>query len=139
MQDAPNASELLEAVADFLNDELLPLTAENPRLRFHSLIAINVLNIVMRELNESEPLMRAEWQRLTELLAQPAREIPEHPQQLRREITDFNRELCARLRAAPPDLDATAWHAQLTQHLHATTREKLQIANPRFLERENQL
>jgi Domain of unknown function (DUF6285) len=90
-------------------------------------------------MSESEPLMRDEWQRLTELLAMPAREMPPQPRQLGQEITDFNRELCARLRHADSDLDTTDWHTRLTEHLHATVREKLQIANPRFLERETNL
>ncbi len=136
MQDGPSDRDLIGAVVQFINEELLPLTADNPRLRFRSLIAVNVLNIVARELTESEPLLRAEWSRLVELLEQPYLELPGQSQQLRQAIEGFNRELCHSLRHDDPRLDNPQWQAQLTEHLQTTVREKLQIANPRFLERE---
>lgn len=134
MQDRPNQQELIEAVAQFLTEEILPLTAENPRLKFRTLIAANVLSIVVRELNESEPLLRAEWQRLARLFGQAQTEVPDHPFQLRQSIEDYNRELCSQIRAGRAD--SGEWSERLVAHLQATVYEKLQIANPRFLERE---
>lgn len=46
--DAPTAGELIEAVVEFLGDPLFGVTPEEHR--FHLRVAINVLEIVRREL-----------------------------------------------------------------------------------------
>lgn len=46
--DRPVASELAEAVRDFLEKEILP-TLDDHRLRFRTLVAMNALSIVARE------------------------------------------------------------------------------------------
>ena len=110
------------------------MVADNPRLRFRLLIAINVLNIVRRELKDSEPLLQAEWQRLTALSDQPDVSQPCHPEELRAAIQSYNQELCARIRQGEADQEQNDWTEQLVAHLEATVAEKLQIANPRFLQ-----
>lgn len=134
MQDRPGEGELLEATAHFLSEEIAPLVADNPRLRFRLLIAINVLNIVMRELKDSDPLLQAEWQRLTALSGQTEASPPCHPQELEAAIQSYNQELCARIRQGEADQEQSGWTEQLVAHLEATVAEKLQIANPRFLQ-----
>lgn len=131
MQDSPTKSELIEAVAQFLHEEVEPLVAHDPRMRFRVLIAINVLKIVNREIALSEPLLRNEWQRLVGLTGQTGQAIPAHPDALRQEVEALNREICARLRDEDAGEDAR-WQASLFEHLQATTLEKLQIANPRL-------
>jgi len=54
MPDRPNASELIEAVFEFLAGEVLP-TAEDQRLKFRTLVAMNALGIARRELESNEP------------------------------------------------------------------------------------
>jgi hypothetical protein len=49
MPDRPNAAELIEAVFEFLAGEVLP-AADDPRLRFRTLVAMNALGIARREL-----------------------------------------------------------------------------------------
>ena len=49
MPDRPNASELIEAVYEFLAGEVLP-TAGDQRLKFRTLVAMNALGIARREL-----------------------------------------------------------------------------------------
>jgi hypothetical protein len=132
MQDRPTGPELLDAVAQFLNEEVEPLVAHDPRMRFRVLIAINVLKIVNRELALAEPLLQDEWQRLARLTGQSRVVPPTHPDQLRQEVEDMNRELCARLRAGEAG-DDERWQSALFEHLQATTLEKLQIANPRLV------
>jgi hypothetical protein len=132
MQDSPTKSELIEAVVQFLNEEVEPLVASDPRMRFRVLIAINVLKIVNREITLGEPLLRDEWQRLTELTGQSGAVTPVHPDKLAQEVKAMNQELCARLRASDNEEDAR-WQANLMEHLQATTLEKLQIANPRLV------
>jgi hypothetical protein len=47
--DRPTAAELAEAVREFLESEVLPVAADD-RLRFRTLVAMNALGIVHREL-----------------------------------------------------------------------------------------
>ena len=75
MQDKPMELELVEAVAQFLEDEVIPVTADS-RLRFRLLIAINVLKIVERELETGEAPVKLEWQQLVSLLGRPTQEPP---------------------------------------------------------------
>jgi hypothetical protein len=56
MPDRPNASELIEAVFEFLASEVLP-TAEDQRLRFRTLVAMNALGIARRELESNTVLL----------------------------------------------------------------------------------
>src|SRR5215213_5960841 len=52
--DRPSAAELADAVREFLETELLPLL-DDPRLRFRTLVAMNALGIVEREVAAPPP------------------------------------------------------------------------------------
>src|SRR5918996_2215920 len=52
MPDRPTAPELLEAVAEFLEREMLPLMDDH-RMKFRTLVALNALGIARRELAAS--------------------------------------------------------------------------------------
>ena len=54
MSERPTAPELVEAILEFFAAEILP-TVTDPRLRFRSLVAMNALSIVYRELVERLP------------------------------------------------------------------------------------
>ena len=56
MPDRPNASELIEAVFEFLAGEVLP-TADDQRLRFRTLVAMNALGIARREIESNTVLL----------------------------------------------------------------------------------
>jgi hypothetical protein len=56
MPDRPNASELIEAVFEFLAGEVLP-TADDQRLKFRTLVAMNALGIARRELESDTVLL----------------------------------------------------------------------------------
>jgi len=49
MSERPTAQELTEAIVEFLGGEILP-TLTDHRLRFRTLVAMNALGIVHREL-----------------------------------------------------------------------------------------
>ena len=49
MSERPTAQELCEAILEFLGGEILP-TLTDQRLRFRTLVAMNALSIVHREL-----------------------------------------------------------------------------------------
>ena len=56
MPDRPSAAELIEAVFEFLAGEVLP-TADDQRLRFRTLVAMNALGIARRELESNTVLL----------------------------------------------------------------------------------
>ena len=49
MSERPTAAELAEAILEFLGGEILPVLTDQ-RLRFRTLVAMNALSIVYREL-----------------------------------------------------------------------------------------
>jgi hypothetical protein len=53
MPDRPRATELVEAVWEFLSTEILP-TLDDHRLKFRMLVAMNALGIARRELESDE-------------------------------------------------------------------------------------
>jgi hypothetical protein len=133
MQDRPDARELIEAVAHFVEREILPTLAD-PRLRFRGLVAANVLAVAARELAAGSAPLYDEWRRLSRLHGQSDPEPPPTDDDgLRRGLLALNRELCLRIRAG--EADEGAWHDQVFAHVEATVIGKLEIANPRYLER----
>ena len=67
MQDRPTYEELLDAVREFLERDVVP-ALEGTR-KFHARVAANVLAIVRRELAAESAQLAAEWLRLDALLA----------------------------------------------------------------------
>jgi Domain of unknown function (DUF6285) len=61
MADRPTAPELIEAVFEFLSDELLP-TLDDHRMKFRTLVAMNALGIARRELEASNKVLLGEEQ-----------------------------------------------------------------------------
>jgi len=93
MSERPTAQELTEAILEFLGGEILP-TLTDQRLRFRTLVAMNALGIVHRELAALPAVDDAEQR----VLAQTIRggEVP--PGTLARVKADVE----ARLRIASP-------------------------------------
>lgn len=61
MSDRPTARELVEATREFLEDEVLP-ALDDRRLRFRTLVALNALGIVERELWATLPEEEPDWE-----------------------------------------------------------------------------
>jgi Domain of unknown function (DUF6285) len=59
MPDRPSALELIEAVTEFLAEEVLP-AARDHRQKFRTLVALNALGIAYRELASKEPQLSEE-------------------------------------------------------------------------------
>jgi phosphoserine phosphatase len=105
----PTAIELVEAVTEFLRDEVMDESSD--RLRFHARVAANVLGIVERELRLGDEVARAHAARLGRLgVADDA--------ELARAIRDgrFDERI-----------------DELVAELRAATHDRLLIANPRYL------
>jgi len=130
MQDRPDAIELIAAAIQFLNEEILPVI-DDPRLRFRTLIAANVLKIVERELSLGDAPLVAEWQQLITLLSQPEQTPPASGAALQAAVAALNRELCVQIRAGAAD--EGPWGEAVLAHVEAVVVEKLRVANPRYL------
>ena len=63
MSERPTPDELAEAIEEFLAGEILP-TLGDPRLRFRTLVALNALGIIRRELAKLPPEEDAEQRKL---------------------------------------------------------------------------
>lgn len=124
MQDRPALPELLEAVRGFISDEILP-TLHDHRLRFRSLVAANLLDMMRRELALEPAILRREHERLASLLGTPV--TVDADTDLAAAVEAQYAALCQRIRAgnAPPDTRAV---------LTDSVRGKLEVANPRYLD-----
>jgi len=114
-QDRPTATELVAAVREFLERDVMAAT--EGRVQFHTRVAVNVLNIVERELTLGPGLEPGEHARAAALLGHDG------------PLDELERELAAAIRAGQFDdrLD------DVRAHVRATVHEKLLIANPGYL------
>lgn len=114
MQDRPTASELLEAVAGFVEQDLAPLL--DTRLRFHARVAVNVLRILQRELALGPSQHARQQELLAGLLGRNA------------EVDELWEELANAIRQGDFDDRLEA----LIPVLREVTAQKLAIANPGY-------
>jgi hypothetical protein len=119
MQDAPTAAELIEAVLEFLENDVRATAVG--RTKFHARVAMKVLGIVQRELELGPASDEAERARLLDLLPDAGREDS---------LAELNAELAGRIRSG----SFAGKREALIAHLHETLRDKLSIANPRYLD-----
>lgn len=129
MQDRPTVHELLGAVARFLDDEILP--AHDGRRQFLVRVAINVLRMVDREIEQRDATDAREIAGLTGLLGRvsaPARSDAVGPEPRRQALRAANEELCERIRAGEfDDLAPGQPGERLLTHLRETTDAKLVV------------
>lgn len=114
MADRPDAMELLEAVREFLEAEILP-SLQDSRLKFRALVAGNALGILGRDLALGADLQREETALLSAVLGQGG------------DARALNEELCRRIRRGEPPAGAL-------QALRRIAVLKLDIASPKYLE-----
>jgi hypothetical protein len=129
VQDRPTALELLAAVRSFLEDDLVP--GLEGRRRFHALVAANVLGIVEREVAGEEAQLASHWDRLASLFALDPTARPQGLGALRAAVRDLETRLADDIRAGLGDDPAR--RRAVRDHVRATVREKLAVANPRFV------
>jgi uncharacterized protein DUF6285 len=110
-QDLPDARSLLEAVREFLEHDVMAAT--EGRVRFHARVAVNVLAMVEREW-ELGPAQAAAHREGLARLGYP------DEQALARAIRTGD--------VTGPDL------AEVASFVRDTVRDKLLVANPRYLE-----
>jgi hypothetical protein len=125
VQDRPEKSAILAAVARFLAKDVRPALAD-PALGFRALVAENLLTIVVAELAHEEADDAAELSRLRALLPDLPAADTSTATARRAAIAALNRELQARIR------DGRVSGPELRAHLKATLAEKLAVSSPRF-------
>ncbi len=116
LQDRPTAAELVEAVREFLERDVMG--AIEGRVRFHTRVALNALGIVERE-----------------LVAGPAADA-EALEHLRAVLGHDGepRELVADLARGIRDGSLDARRTEVLAAVRALVRAKLTVANPGYLE-----
>lgn len=130
MYDRPTAAELLDAARMHLETAVIPVIREKRKLYFQTLVAINVMKIVGRELDLGAEHAEAEWDRLNALTGAYT-PLPPRLEQIKAGLAERNTELSTHIReGAYTDDDQ---RGALFDHLLATTVEQLTVANPRFL------
>jgi fructose 1,6-bisphosphatase len=107
--DMPSAQELVEAVREWLERDVL--TTTSGRVQFHTRVAINVLGMVERELAVGQEQAAAHEARLAQLGCADEADLA---------ACIRNGELDDRL----PEVRELVW---------ATVRDKLKVANPKYL------
>ncbi|HMG27990.1 MAG TPA: DUF6285 domain-containing protein [Acidimicrobiia bacterium] len=115
MQDRPTAVELLEAIREFLEQDVMP--AVEGRVQFHTRVAVNALGMLERELRLGPELDAAERARLGALLGYDA------------DVATLTAELAARIRDGSLD----DRHDEVVAAVRASVRAKLLVANPDYM------
>ena len=126
MQDRPTAAELLDAVREFLEDEIAA-PADRPQDALSHAVAVNALKILQREAEEETQHVRDEACALRVLLNSDA-PLPDDADAQRQLVLDLNAELASRIRGGRPP-------ARTAEHLRRVVTAKLAVANPEYLRR----
>ena len=108
--DIPNAAQLVEAVREFLERDVMAAT--EGRVQFHTRVAVNVLGMVERE------------------LALGREQAASHAEGLARLGVADEGELAAAIRDGSLD-DRMA---EVTEFVRRTVTDKLRVANPKYLD-----
>lgn len=121
MQDEPTPIELTKAVADFLRNDITPLISGHQAFKLR--VAVNILDLVTRQLTREEGSDAREVVRLRALLG------------VEGSVTDLNRALAERIAKGEVDLATPG----LAEHLWATTMDKLAVDQPNYASYKREL
>jgi uncharacterized protein DUF6285 len=114
MQDEPGPTELTKAVADFLREDIAPLVSGQNAFKLR--VAINVLDLVARQLTLEAASDAAEEERLRRLLA------------MQGSLFELNCALADKIAKGELDLQTPG----LAEHLWQTTMDKLAVDQPTY-------
>ncbi len=124
MQDRPDKTTLLAAIAQFLVTEVRP-AVDDRALGFRVLIAAHLAAGVAREIATEDDLDAAQLAGLQALLGEEP-DLPGRSDARRDAIAAANRRLTERIRAGDVDFDA------VNAHLREVLAGKLAVSNPSF-------
>lgn len=128
--DRPDVNELIDAVRQHLEQQVIPAVKADPKLYFQTLVAANVLKIAGRDLALSYEHLHTAWERLNELNGEVV-PFPLSEQAAYDEMRVRNRDLCAEIRAGEWD-KPQQMNAVIAMTV-ANTTDALMVANPKFL------
>ncbi len=114
MQDEPGPTELTKAVADFLREDIAPLVSGHSAFKLR--VAINMLDLVTRQLTLEAASDAAEAERLRRLLA------------MQGSLFELNRVLADKIAKGELDLQTPG----VAEHLWQTTMDKLAVDQPAY-------
>jgi hypothetical protein len=114
MQDEPIPIELTNAVADFLRNDIAPVISGHNAFKLR--VAINMLDLVTRQLTLQQGSDTAEAARLSTLLG------------MQGALIDLNRALADKIARGEIDLRTPG----LSEHLWQTTIDKLAVDQPNY-------
>jgi hypothetical protein len=114
MQDEPTPVELTKAVADFLRNDITPMIKGHNAFKLR--VAINMLDLVTRQLTLEQGSDAAEAARLSQLL------------DLQGSLIELNRALAGKIASGELDLQTPG----LSEHLWQTTMDKLAVDQPNY-------
>jgi hypothetical protein len=114
MQDTPNPTEILAAVARFLKDEAAP--GLSGHLAFQARVAANALEMMRRQIELAPAAEAAELERLKALLSQDG------------SLASLTAELSRRIAEGETDLATPG----VADHLWATTLAKMAVDQPTY-------
>lgn len=121
MQDEPTPIELTKSVADFLRNDITPLISGHQAFKLR--VAINILDLVTRQLTREEGSDANEVERLRALLGEDG------------SVMELNRALAERIAKGEIDLATPG----LAEHLWATTMDKLAVDQPSYASYKREL
>jgi hypothetical protein len=130
LQQRPEKTVLLQAIAQFLWGEAYPLI-EDQRLKFRVLIAAHLASTVASELGSEAELIENELASLTKLFPdlRPAPAESSSEQGRRQTLARLNQDLAARLREGRFD---SRQLELVRDHLKQVLTRTLAIVSPRF-------
>jgi hypothetical protein len=121
MQDEPTKNELTKSDSHFLSNDIAPLISCNKAI--NKRVAINILDLVTRQLTQEEGSDAAELDRLRALLGMDG------------SVLDLNRALAERIAKGEVDLATPG----LAEHLWQTTMDKLAVDQPNYASYKREL
>ncbi|WP_024517304.1 DUF6285 domain-containing protein [Bradyrhizobium sp. Tv2a-2] len=114
MQDEPTPTELTKAVADFLRDDIAPTPSGHSAFKLR--VAINILDLVTRQLTLEKGSDAAEAARLRQMLGMDS------------SLIELNGVLSDKIASGEMDLRTPG----LAEHLWQTTMDKLAVDQPGY-------
>ena len=121
MQDEPTPTELINAVADFLRNDIAPMISGHNA--FNLRVSINALDLVTRQLALEQGSDAAEAARLSRLLG------------MQGSLPELNRALADRIAKGQLDLQTPG----VADHLWQTTMDKLAVDQPNYASYKREL
>ncbi len=131
MYDRPTLAELIEAVRMHVETQIVPAVRRDPKLYYHTLVAINLLRIAMREMDLSSSHFQAAWARL-DALDGKSQPLPADPDERRAIYAQRSAALCAAIRSGAYDHPDA--RTRLFEHLKETAHAQLEVAAPGYLQ-----